>query len=43
MTYIVWKAYKTEKAAINYANKIAKEHNVILSVVLAGGVWIVGA
>lgn len=43
MSYIVWKAYKTEKAAINYANKIAKEHGVILSVVFTGGVYIVGA
>lgn len=43
MTFIVWKAYKTEKAAINYANKIAKNHGVILSVVFTGGVYVVGA
>jgi hypothetical protein len=43
MKQIVWKAYKTEKAAIKYANKIAKEHNVILSVEFVGGIYIVGA
>ena len=40
---IVWKAYKTEKAAIAYANKIAKEHNVILGVRFVGGIYMVGA
>ena len=40
---IVWKAYKSEKAAIKYANKIAKECNVILGVEFVGGIWMVGA
>ena len=43
MNTITWKSYKTEKAAINYANKIAKQHNIILSVEFVGGLYLVGA
>jgi len=43
MKQVIWKAFKTEKAAINYANKIAKEHNIILGVEFVGGIYMVGA
>lgn len=42
MNYIVWKAFKTEAGAIKYANKIAKEHNVILGIEFVGGLYLVG-
>ena len=40
---ITWKAFKTEAGAIRYANKIAKEHGVILSVEFVCGQYLVGA
>jgi hypothetical protein len=43
MSEIVWKAFKTEASAIKYANKIAKEHNVILGIEFVGGLYLVGA
>lgn len=43
MNTVIWKAYKTEAAAIRYANKIANEHNVFLSVEFVGGIYLVGA
>lgn len=43
MKSIVWKAYKTEKAAIKYANKIYQQHGVILGVEFVGGVYMVCA
>jgi hypothetical protein len=43
MNTVTWKAYKTEAAAIRYANKIAREHNVILSVEFVCGQYLVGA
>ena len=42
MSAVIWKAFKTEKAAINYANKIAKEQNIILGVEFVGGIYMVG-
>jgi len=43
MNTVTWKSYKTETAAIRYANKIAKEHNIILSVTFVCGLYLVGA
>lgn len=40
---ITWKAFKTEAGAIRYANKIAKEHGVILGIEFVGGLYLVGA
>lgn len=40
---IVWKAFKTEKAAIKYANKVAQQSNVILGIEFVGGIYMVGA
>ena len=38
----VFKSFKTEAGAIRYANKIAKEQNIILSVELVCGLYLVG-
>ena len=43
MNYVVYKAYKTEKAAIKYAEKMFKEHGIILGVEFVGGIYMVGA
>jgi hypothetical protein len=43
MKSTVWKAYKSEKAAIKYASKIYQQHGVILGVEYVGGVWMVSA
>ena len=42
MSKIIFKAFKTEAGAIKYANKIAKEHNVILGIEFVGGLYLVG-
>jgi len=38
----VFKSFKTKEGAIKYANKIAKEQNIILSVEFVGGIYLVG-
>jgi hypothetical protein len=43
MNTVTYKSYKTEAAAIRYANKIAKDHNIILSVTFVCGLYLVGA
>lgn len=43
MKSTVWKAYKSEKAAIKYAEKIFKQSGIILGVEFVGGVWMVSA
>lgn len=43
MGTIVWKAFKTEKGAIKYAERIYKQSGVILGVEFVGGVYMVSA
>ena len=43
MHIVTWKAYKTETGARKYANKIAQQHNIILSITFVGGLYLVGA
>jgi hypothetical protein len=40
---VIWKAFKTETGARKYANKIANQHNIILSIEFVGGLYLVGA
>jgi len=39
----VYKSYQTLKGAQNYAQKMLSDHGIILSIVLAGNLYLVGA